>query len=144
MIHNRTISQVPVNVSSMNKSDCFILDGGKDHPILVYMPAGARKMEQFRAVQVANEIRDEDHAGNAEVEVIGNKSSIFITDLVTTLIQIGFLITWINSLRCLVLDLLMKFLREVMMMQQQRKKIAGESLGFKRHFRNNSTPIIER
>ena len=57
----------------MNKSDCFILDGGKDHSILVYMPAGARKMEQFRAVQVANEIRDEDHAGNAEVEVIGKK-----------------------------------------------------------------------
>ena len=86
-------------------------------------------MEQFRAVQVANEIRDEDHAGNAEVEVIGNNCSIFITGLVTTLIQIGFLITWINSLRCLVLDLLMKFPREVMMMQQQRKKIAGESLG---------------
>lgn len=29
-------------------------------------------MEQFRAVQVANEIRDEDHAGNATVEVAGN------------------------------------------------------------------------
>ena len=28
-------------------------------------------MEQFRAVQVANEIRDEDHAGDAEVEVLG-------------------------------------------------------------------------
>ena len=36
------------------------------------MPEGARKMEQFRAVQVANEIRDEDHAGNATVEVAGN------------------------------------------------------------------------
>eukprot|EP00090_Calanus_glacialis_P016248 TRINITY_DN2546_c0_g1_i5.p1 TRINITY_DN2546_c0_g1~~TRINITY_DN2546_c0_g1_i5.p1 ORF type:complete len:714 (-),score=245.21 TRINITY_DN2546_c0_g1_i5:95-2236(-) len=67
---NVQVKQVPVDISSMNKSDCFILDGGKDHPILVYMPAGARKMEQFRAVQVANEIRDEDHAGNAEVEVI--------------------------------------------------------------------------
>ena len=62
----------------MNKSDCFILDGGKDHSILVYMPAGARKMEQFRAVQVANEIRDEDHAGNAEVEVVGNSFGIRI------------------------------------------------------------------
>jgi hypothetical protein len=113
----------------MNKSDCFILDGGKDHPILVYMPAGARKMEQFRAVQVANEIRDEDHAGNAEVEVIGNKCCIFITDFMT-LVQICFLITWINSLRCLVLDLLMKFPREVMMMHKQRKKIAGKNLGF--------------
>ena len=35
------------------------------------MPPGARKMEQFRATQVANEIRDEDHAGNAVVEIIG-------------------------------------------------------------------------
>ena len=63
--------KVPLDIASMNKSDCFILDGGKNHPILVYMPPGARKMEQFRAIQVANEIRDEDHAGNAEVEVIG-------------------------------------------------------------------------
>ena len=52
----------------MNKGDCFILDGGKNHPILVYMPTGARKMEQFRAIQ----IRDEDHARNAEVEILGN------------------------------------------------------------------------
>jgi len=67
---NVQVKQVPVDISSMNKSDCFILDGGKEHPILVYMPTGARKMEQFRAIQVANEIRDEDHAGNAEVEVV--------------------------------------------------------------------------
>ena len=60
-------------LSSLNKSDCFILDEGKNHSILVLMPPGARKMEQFRAVQVANEIRDEDHAGDAEVEVLGWK-----------------------------------------------------------------------
>jgi len=71
---NVQVKQVPLDIASMNKSDCFILDGGKNHPILVYMPPGARKMEQFRAVQVANEIRDEDHAGNAEVEVIDQYS----------------------------------------------------------------------
>ncbi len=37
------------------------------------MPAGARKMEKFRATQVANDIRDEDHAGNSEVVIIGQK-----------------------------------------------------------------------
>eukprot|EP00092_Neocalanus_flemingeri_P034413 GFUD01037422.1.p1 GENE.GFUD01037422.1~~GFUD01037422.1.p1 ORF type:complete len:714 (-),score=230.81 GFUD01037422.1:107-2248(-) len=78
---NVQVKQVPLDVASMNKSDCFILDGGKDHSILVYMPTGARKMEQFRAVQVANEIRDEDHAGNADVEVIdqysGNMEKFF-------------------------------------------------------------------
>ena len=61
----------------MNKSDCFILDGGKDHPLLVFMPPQARKMEQFRAVQVANQIRDEDHAGHAVVEICGEENMRF-------------------------------------------------------------------
>ena len=55
----------------MNKADCFILDLGKGHDILVYMPAGARRMEKFKATTAANEIRDEDHAGDANVEIIG-------------------------------------------------------------------------
>ena len=61
-----------VSASSLNKSDCFILDQGKKHDILVLMPPGAKKMEQFRANQVATQIRDEDHAGNAEVKLIGH------------------------------------------------------------------------
>lgn len=64
-------SKVPVAASSLNKSDCFILDLGKNHSILVLMPPGARRMEKFKANQVANEIRDEDHAGNAEIKLIG-------------------------------------------------------------------------
>ena len=67
---NVQVMEVPVASASLNKSDCFILDLGKNQSILVLMPPGARKMEQFRAIQVANEIRDEDHAGNSEVEVI--------------------------------------------------------------------------
>jgi len=74
---NVQIKQVPLDIASMNKGDCFILDGGKNHPILVYMPTGARKMEQFRAIQVANQIRDEDHAGNAEVEVVDQFTNSF-------------------------------------------------------------------
>ena len=69
--------EVPVASSSLNKSDCFILDLGKNHSILVLSPPGARRMEQFRAVQVANEIRDEDHAGNSEVEVIDQHTDNF-------------------------------------------------------------------
>ena len=67
----RYSSKVPVAASSLNKSDCFILDLGKNHNILVLMPPAARRMEKFRANQVANEIRDEDHAGNAEIKLIG-------------------------------------------------------------------------
>ena len=36
----------------MNKYDCFILDGGKDHPILVYMPEGARKMNNSEQLKL--------------------------------------------------------------------------------------------
>ena len=55
----------------MNKEDCFILDLGKGHDVLVYMPPGARRMEKYKATMAANEIRDEDHAGDANVEIIG-------------------------------------------------------------------------
>ena len=68
-----------VSASSLNKSDCFILDQGKKHDILVLMPPGAKKMEQFRANQVATQIRDEDHAGNAEVKLIGHTHSRCVT-----------------------------------------------------------------
>ena len=65
--------QIGLDPSLLNKSDCFILDLGKGHDILVYMPQGARRMEKFKATQAANEIRDEDHAGDAKVEIIGEK-----------------------------------------------------------------------
>jgi len=78
---NVQVMEVPLSASSLNKSDCFILDGGKNHGILVMMPPGARKMEQFRATQIANEIRDEDHAGNAEVEIIDNNFDKFFETL---------------------------------------------------------------
>ena len=43
----------------------------KGNDILVYMPPGSRRMERFRATTAANEIRDEDHAGDGEVIIIG-------------------------------------------------------------------------
>ena len=69
---------MPLAASSLNKSDCFILDLGKNHNILVLMPPSARRMEKFRANQVASEIRDEDHAGNAEIKLIGKISAELI------------------------------------------------------------------
>ena len=67
---NIKVREVPIDGAKINKSDCWILDQGKDGKLLVYMPAGASKMEQFRATQAANQIRDEDHAGSATVEII--------------------------------------------------------------------------
>jgi len=71
---NVRVQEVAVSVESMNRSDCFILDCGKGKSILVFMPPGARKMEKFKANQVANEIRDEDHAGDSEVEIVDEYS----------------------------------------------------------------------
>ncbi len=67
---NIKVKQVDLSASAMNKEDCFILDLGKGHDVLVYMPPKARRMEKFRATAAANEIRDEDHAGDANVVII--------------------------------------------------------------------------
>jgi len=71
---NIQVKEVMVDITSMNNSDSFILDCGKGHDIFVYLPPKSRKLEQFRATQVANEIRDEDHAGHAEVIVVDQYS----------------------------------------------------------------------
>ena len=67
---NIKIRQVNIEGANVCKSDCWILDQGKDGKILVYMPPGASKMEQFKATHAANQIRDEDHAGSATVEIL--------------------------------------------------------------------------
>ena len=59
-----------IDGAKINKADCWILDEGKGGKILVYMPPGASKMEQFKANDAANQIRDEDHAGGATVQII--------------------------------------------------------------------------
>ena len=44
------VREVNLGASSLNKSDAFILDGGKDQNIFVYMPEGASSMERFKAI----------------------------------------------------------------------------------------------
>ena len=70
---DKKVKQVDLGISSLNKTDCFILDCGKGHDIFVYMPEGSSRMERFKGTQAANAIRDEDHAG--EGTVIQNKFS---------------------------------------------------------------------
>ena len=53
----------------MNKGDCFILDAGKD--IYVYMGQKSKRTERLKAISAANQIRDQDHAGRAQVQIIG-------------------------------------------------------------------------
>ena len=64
--------QVPLDVSSMNKGDCFVLDAGK--VIYVYMGNSSKKVERLKAIQAANQVRDQDHAGKAKIVILGSLS----------------------------------------------------------------------
>jgi gelsolin len=66
---NIRVRQVDLAISSMNKGDCFILDVGRT--ILVYVGKSAKRIEKIKAISAANQIRDQDHAGRATVQIIG-------------------------------------------------------------------------
>ena len=81
---NIKVKQVDFSIDSLNKADCFVLDGGKGNTIFVYMPEGSSRMERFKATQVANSIRDEDHAGDGNVQIIdafSDESAMFFEAL---------------------------------------------------------------
>ena len=63
--------QVPLDASVLNDKDSWILDGGKGNTIYLRSSPSAKPMQKLKAVQHANSIRDDEHAGNAEVEIIG-------------------------------------------------------------------------
>ncbi|XP_053622403.1 gelsolin-like isoform X2 [Plodia interpunctella] len=65
---NVRVRQVEASVSSMNKGDCFILD--VDHDIFVFVGQNSKNKERIKAISVANQIRDQDHNGRGNVEII--------------------------------------------------------------------------
>ncbi|XP_067013400.2 gelsolin, cytoplasmic isoform X2 [Anabrus simplex] len=65
---NVRVRQINLDVSAMNKGDCFILDVGKE--IYVYVGQKSKRTERLKAISAANQIRDQDHAGRAKVYVI--------------------------------------------------------------------------
>lgn len=70
---NVRVSQVEAAVSAMNKSDCFILDAGKE--VYVYMGPTCRRIERLKAIQAGNAIRDDDHAGKSKIIIIDETAS---------------------------------------------------------------------
>jgi len=66
---NVRVREVPLDVSSMNRGDCFVLDCGKT--IYVYMGSSSKKIESLKAIQAANQVRDQDHAGKAKIVILG-------------------------------------------------------------------------
>jgi gelsolin len=70
---NVRVAEVEVNVRSMNKGDCFILDTPKK--IYVYVGKFSKRTERLKAIQAANQIRDQDHGGRIKIHVIEPTSS---------------------------------------------------------------------
>lgn len=60
----------------MNQGDCFILDNGKE--IFVYVGPQAKGTERLKAINVANQVRDQDHSGRAKVNIVGKQYSKII------------------------------------------------------------------
>ncbi|KAJ8934876.1 hypothetical protein NQ314_013152 [Rhamnusium bicolor] len=65
---NIRVKQVTPSIASMNDGDCFILDAGRN--IYVYVGSNARRVEKLKAINAANQIRDQDHAGKAKVTIV--------------------------------------------------------------------------
>uniref|UniRef100_A0A4D5R9Y8 Gelsolin, cytoplasmic n=1 Tax=Scolopendra viridis TaxID=118503 RepID=A0A4D5R9Y8_SCOVI len=65
--------QVPLNIDSMNKGDCFILDAGPN----VYLWVGDKssRMERVKAIGLANAVRDQEHGGRSKVIIIDETST---------------------------------------------------------------------
>lgn len=70
---NVRVRQVHLDVKSMNKGDCFILDSG--HEIYVYVGPNSAGSEKVKAINAANMIRDQDHNGRAHVTVLDGSST---------------------------------------------------------------------
>lgn len=66
---NIRVKQVDLSVKAMNKGDCFIIDAGDN--IIVYVGAKSKRMERLKAIQAANQIRDQDHAGRSKIQIAG-------------------------------------------------------------------------
>ncbi|KAJ2941905.1 hypothetical protein O0L34_g10720 [Tuta absoluta] len=67
------VRQVEPALASLNKGDCFILD--VDHTIYLFVGEQAGQMEKMKAISVANTVRDQDHNGRGNVEIIDPYSS---------------------------------------------------------------------
>ncbi|XP_013138191.1 PREDICTED: gelsolin-like isoform X1 [Papilio polytes] len=65
---NVRVKQVEASITSMNNGDCFILD--VNHDIFVYVGDGSKTVERLKAITVANQIKDQDHNGRANIEII--------------------------------------------------------------------------
>jgi gelsolin len=72
--HHISLSQVPMNVSSLNHGDCFILDAGTD--ILVWHGMKSSPFEKQEANRAAEHMESDRH-GHAEVKMADDEEEVF-------------------------------------------------------------------
>lgn len=70
---NVRLHEMPMEVGSLNKGDCFILDVGPS--VFLYVGPESGRMERIKAIQAANAIRDDMHHGRSTVKIIDDDSS---------------------------------------------------------------------
>ncbi|XP_055933755.1 gelsolin, cytoplasmic-like isoform X1 [Argiope bruennichi] len=70
---NVRLNEMPIEVSSMNIGDCFILDSEPN--VFIYVGPQSGHMERIKAIQAANAIRDDLHGGRSEVKIIDENCS---------------------------------------------------------------------
>ncbi|XP_004922200.1 gelsolin [Bombyx mori] len=75
---NVRVKQVKPTFESLNNGDCFILD--VDHQIFVFVGEKAKGVERMKAITVANQIKDQDHNGRADIEVVDSEAHDGIFD----------------------------------------------------------------
>ncbi|KAG8192852.1 hypothetical protein JTE90_014629 [Oedothorax gibbosus] len=70
---NVRLHEMPLDVTSMNNGDCFILESGNS--VFIYTGSQSGRMERIKAIQAANAIRDDVHCGRSQVKIIDANSS---------------------------------------------------------------------
>ncbi|GBN32398.1 Gelsolin, cytoplasmic [Araneus ventricosus] len=70
---NVRLNEMSMEVSSMNKGDCFILDSEPN--VFIYVGPQSGHMERIKAIQAANAIRDDLHGGRSQVKIIDENCS---------------------------------------------------------------------
>lgn len=61
------VSSVPVEAASLNSRDAFVLDCGSEDMIVQWVNTNASPALKFKTLDLADELEQEYHAGNADV-----------------------------------------------------------------------------
>ena len=62
------VTSVPLAAKSINSRDTYVLDLGTEDVVVQWVPNGVSPMLKYRTLDLAEEVKEEFHAGNAKVQ----------------------------------------------------------------------------